>query len=121
MSLSYGEILIKALVNTLLGMGTVFVVLIFIAFLISLLPKLTKAIESIGKKKEPEAPAAASAVSMPSAAVLSAEEPEEELADDLELVAVITAAIAASEGVPTDGFIVRSIKKSARNKWKRVG
>ena len=36
----------------------------------------------------------------------------EEESDDLELVAVIAAAIAASEGaVSTDGFVVRSIRK----------
>lgn len=120
--MSYGEILVKALINTLLGMGTVFLVLIFIAFLISLLPKLTGMIESIGKKKTKQEaaavnkPAASAAVSVPAAA----QESEEELVDDLELVAVITAAIAASEGVSADGFVVRSIKRSAQNKWKRA-
>ena len=49
------------------------------------------------------------------------EEPEEELADDGELVAVIAAAIAAYEGsTSTDGFVVRSIKRSKTNKWKRA-
>lgn len=118
--MSLGEILVKALINTLLGMGTVFVVLIFIAFLISLLPKLTAVIESIGKKKEPVSPVSAPAPASAPAVLSAADEPEEELVDDLELVAVITAAIAASEGVPTDGFIVRSIRKSTQNKWKRV-
>jgi hypothetical protein len=38
-----------------------------------------------------------------------------EEADDLALVAVIAAAIAAYEGhTTTDGFVVRSIKKSRR-------
>ena len=37
---------------------------------------------------------------------------EEEETDDCELVAVIAAAIAASEGaVTTDGFVVRSIRR----------
>ena len=45
---------------------------------------------------------------------------KEELSDDLELVAVIAAAIAASEGAAsTDGFVVRSIKR-AGNKWQRA-
>ena len=49
------------------------------------------------------------------------EEQEEELADDGELVAVIAAAIAAYEGsTSTDGFVVRSIKRSKTNKWKRA-
>lgn len=118
--MSLGEILVKALINTLLGMGTVFIVLIFIACLISLLPKLTAALESMGKKKEPVSPVSAPARVSASAVLSAVDEPEEELVDDLELVAVITAAIAASEGVPADGFIVRSIRKSAQNKWKRV-
>lgn len=112
--MSITEILIKALSNTVLGMGTVFLVLIFISFIISMLPKITGAIENMGKKKE-EAPAADS---VPAAPVV--EEEEEELVDDLELVAIITAAIAASTGSSTDGFVVRSIRKSAKNNWKRV-
>ena len=40
--------------------------------------------------------------------------------DDDELVAVIAAAIAASEGTTTDGFVVRSIKRSKNNKWKNA-
>ena len=43
---------------------------------------------------------------------------EEDLVDDGELVAVIAAAIAASENTSTDSFVVRSIRKS--NKWKRA-
>lgn len=43
----------------------------------------------------------------------------EELSDDCELVAVIAAAIAASQGASsTDGFVVRSIRR-AGNKWQR--
>ena len=36
---------------------------------------------------------------------------EGQLVDDLELVAVISAAIAAATGSSTDGFVVRSIKR----------
>ena len=46
---------------------------------------------------------------------------EENLTDDLELVAVIAAAIAASEGAAsTDGFVVRSIRKSNAKKWQNA-
>ena len=41
-------------------------------------------------------------------------------ADDLQLIAVITAAIAAAEGTSTDGFVVRSIKRRSNNKWKKA-
>ena len=37
--------------------------------------------------------------------------------DDLELIAVISAAIAAAEETTTDGFVVRSIKRRPSNKW----
>ena len=37
--------------------------------------------------------------------------------DDLELIAVITAAIAAQEGTSSDSFVVRSIKRRTSNRW----
>ena len=46
---------------------------------------------------------------------------EEELSDDTELVAVIAAAVAAYEGSgSTDGFVVRSIRKSNKSKWQNA-
>ena len=111
---STGEILEKAGLNTLIGMGTVFAVLIFISLVIALLPKLTGLIEGAGKKKTAAPAPAAPAVPAPVAAA------EEELADDLELVAVIAAAIAAYTGTSTDDFVVRSIKRSTTNKWKKA-
>lgn len=106
-----GEKVEKALLNTLIGMGTVFVVLIFISFIISLLKHVNK----IGAKKEEptEQP-------QPAPAPVVVEEEDEEEVDDLELVAVITAAIAASENTPADGLVVRSIRKvNKTNNWKR--
>ncbi len=101
---SFGEKMEKAALNTLLGMGTVFVVLILISLIISLfsfIPKL------FGKKKEPEK-------AQPEKNDVVAQISEkEELNDDLELAAVISATIAAYEGSgSTDGFVVRSIRKS---------
>lgn len=105
-----GEKLTKAALNTLMGMGTVFVVLIFISFLIGCFRYIHEWEEKRNAKTAPEpAPVPASVV----------EEEEEELADDLELVAVITAAIAASEDTPADGLVVRSIKRAPVSKWKR--
>ena len=70
----------------------------------------------MSKKKVKEAPAA-KAVDKAVAQIAEGEE----LSDDLELVAVIAAAIAASEGVAsTDGFVVRSIKRANTNKWQRA-
>lgn len=105
---STGEILKKAGLNTILGMGTVFVVLIFISFIISLFEKIPALEEKFRKKgTAPAAPAPA-----PAAEPVPAAE-----ADDSELIAVIAAAIAAAEGTTTDGFVVRSIKRRKSNKW----
>lgn len=105
---TFGELMTKAAMNTLLGMGSVFAVLILIMFIISLFGYIPKIQAMFAKKEEkPAAPAPA-----PVAAPV-VEEVEE--VDDYTLVAVIAAAIAAYEGqTTTDGFVVRSIKKSRR-------
>lgn len=109
---STGEIMEKAGLNTILGMGTVFVVLIFISVLISLF-KYIPALEAKFRKQP-----AAEKKEVP-APVTAAEVVEEDLTDDLELVAVIAAAIAAAEGAAsTDGFVVRSIRRRPSNKWR---
>ena len=108
---STGEILEKAGLNTVLGMGTVFVMLIFMSFIISLIKYVPALLNGTSKKKKEEAPKAA-----PAPAVAAAVEEAEEM-DDTELVAVIAAAIAATEGTTTDGFVVRSIKRRKSNKW----
>lgn len=108
-----GEILKKAGLNTLLGMGTVFTVLIFISLIISLF-KFIPAIENVFKRKPKEE--AKEVLSSASENVLEAV--SEDVTDDTELVAVIAAAIAAYEGTTTDGLIVRSIKRRPANKWK---
>lgn len=109
---STGEILKKAGLNTILGMGTVFVVLIFISFIISLF-KFIPAIEKKFSKKANVAPAQAAPVPAPTAAPAVPQAAD----NDGELAAVIAAAIAAAEGTSADGFIVRSIKRRKSNKW----
>ena len=96
--------MMKAVLNTLLGMVTVFAVLILISLIISCFGIFSKIPSSAAK--EDKAAVAAKPAAQP---VVQA---SEELSDDLELVAVIAAAIAASEGAAsTDGFVVRSIKR----------
>ena len=113
---SFGEMMIKAALNTLMGMGTVFAVLILISLLIScfnFIPKIQAKFSA--KEKAPVQTAAPAPVAAAPVAV------EENLTDDLELVAVISAAIAASEGaVSTDGFVVRSIRRANTSKWQRA-
>ncbi len=100
--------MLKAALNTLIGMGTVFVMLIVISLIISLftfIPKLQAAFSKKDKQEEVKSAGVENAVTQ-----ITAQEETE--ADDTELIAVIAAAIAASEGAAhTDGFVVRSIRK----------
>ena len=66
--------------------------------------------EKILSEKNIEASNGAQGVDNAIAQIVSSEEQDEEV-DDLELIAVITAAIAASENTSTDGLVVRSIRK----------
>lgn len=109
-----GEKMEKAAMNTLMGMGTVFLVLIFISLLINCFKYINAFEQKMKTKSQKEviAPVVpAEPVAVPA---------EEELVDDLELVAVITAAIAASTGASADGLVVRSIKRAPGAKWKRA-
>lgn len=105
----------RAGMNTLMGIGIVFLMLVFLSFVIGLFKYISKIQDNLTKKKaQEEAPAAA-----PAAAVVpAAEAADEDFADDLELVAVISAAIAAYENTSGDSFVVRSIKKSKN--WRRA-
>lgn len=111
-----GENMTKAALNTLMGMGTVFAVLIFISLLISCF-KYISVFEN--KMKAKNAAPAPVPVPAPAPVVEAVEE-----TDDLELVAVITAAIAAAEEaagtVPADGLVVRSIRRVSGSKWKKA-
>ena len=105
----------RAGMNTLMGIGIVFLMLLFLSFVIGLFKYIEK-FQNVGKKKAAEeAPKAEEA---PAPAIAQSEAADEDFADDLELVAVISAAIAAYENTSGDSFVVRSIKKS--NKWHRA-
>ncbi len=108
--MSLGEILKVGAIDTVLGMGTVFCILIFIAFCIWLMGKLCA----------PKVAATAAAAAVP--------QPETAAADDAfdgftpETVAVITAAIhqmiADEQGeAATEGYIVRNVRRA---QWKRI-
>lgn len=114
---SMGKQIERAALNTAMGIGIVFFVLVFLILVIGRLHIIPDMIEKKAKANAPE-PAPAPAPAAPAAAAVVEE--EEDLMDDLELVAVITAAIAASETTSGDGFVVRSIKKANRRNWQRA-
>lgn len=112
-----GEKLENAGLNTLLGMGMAFTVLIIIALVISLFPLINKLTE-----KKPETNKEITEKSIETVTSQIAE--KEELTDDSELIAVISAAIAAyeaSQGTGGDGFVVRSVRKVGKaSNWKKA-
>lgn len=115
---SFGETMQYALLNTVMGISIVFVVLLLISWIIGLFKYIGKIEAKLAAKKNKTAEPAK--VETPAAAVA-----EEELSDDLELVAVITAAIHAYEeaqgnNIPADGLVVRSIRKVNKAKWQNA-
>ena len=105
-----GELMKRAALNTLIGMGTVFAVLILISLIIAAFGIIPKIQNKLTEGKSVSQPGVVdNSVEQSTVREEAAEEP-----DDLELVAVIAAAIAASEGAAsTDGFVVRSIRRRA--------
>lgn len=111
---SLGESMKTAALNTVLGMGITFIMLIIISFVISLLKYLPGSGGSKNKTQKKEKNTKKATVTKSTdeeeiAAVIAAATAASQ--DDTELVAVISAAIAAATGTSTDSFVVRSIKK----------
>lgn len=107
------DVLVRAGQNTIMGISIVFVMLLLISFLISLFKLLGRFSAENRKTAVDEAPASPAPI-----------ETVDE-ADDLELVAVITAAIHAYEeaqgnDIPADALVVRSIKKINKSKWQNA-
>lgn len=102
----------KAGINTVMSICIVFAVLIFIACIISLF-KFIPMLFSNNKKEE-------TPVTAPEVVVAPV---VEDVTDDTEIVAVITAAIVASMGseAPADGLHITSIKRRVNSKWKKGG
>lgn len=111
---SLGENMEKAALNTLMGMGTVFIVLIFISLLISCF-KYISVFENKKKAAAPAAPAPAPApVALTTAAPAGTDDAE------MERLAIMTAIIEhRRRTASSDSLVVRPIKRSAGNRWKR--
>ena len=86
----------------------------FLSFIISLFRFIGAAADKSMVSHEAPKPIPPAPVQTP--AVQNA--PEE--TDDRELVAVIAAAIAAAENTSTDSFVVRSIRKANKTKWRNA-
>ncbi len=109
---SVGSRLGKAAGNIVIGLGTVFVILVVLTLIISSFRLLQK------KEKPAPADAAPAKDATPAAAEAKPAVEAVPAGDPNELIAVITAAIASLDDAPTDGFKVRSIKRLNTNKWR---
>lgn len=109
--MTLGEKLNAGLVTLVLGMGTVFAVLIFLWVIIALVGKiLGAATKSKAPKKAAESAPVPAAVSEP------APEVESGISDE-ELVAVMAAAIAAFGGENAPRMRIRSVRRSTN--WNK--
>ncbi|MDD6262501.1 MAG: OadG family protein [Clostridiales bacterium] len=109
--MTLGEKLNAGLVTLVLGMGTVFAVLIFLWVIIALVGKILGAAT---KGKAPKK--AAEPASVPAAVSEPAPEVESGISDE-ELVAVMAAAIAAFGGENAPRMRIRSVRRSTN--WNK--
>ena len=116
-NMSPGEKFLASLQVTIFGMAIVFVVLFVLFLVIKLLELLLHKTDSKSKDKEEKQKAVAVAQ------VGSAEDRTEETREDEELVAVITAAIAASLHTSTHNILVKNIVRIADEtpNWGKLG
>ena len=115
---SIEDAMAEAAVNTVIGISVVFLALLFISFVISLFKYINKFEQKLANKKAGKAAPAPQPAPAPAPVVEAAPE-----TDDLELIAVITAAIHAYEeaqGNAVSGdLVVRSIKKR-NSRWQNA-
>ena len=115
---SIEDAMAEATVNTIIGITVVFLALLFISFVISLFKYINKFEQKLADKKAGKAAQAPQQAPAPAPVVEAAPE-----TDDLELIAVITAAIHAYEEAQgnnvTGDLVVRSIKKR-NSRWQNA-
>ncbi len=110
-TLSMGEKLLGGLITTVMGIGITFMVLLLLWVIIAVVSKAIAGTENKTKKSDvPVTP-----VATPVAAV--------ERTSDSELIAVITAAIAAAEGGASSNLIIKRISRVTGNApaWSTAG
>ena len=115
---SIEDAMAEATINTIIGISVVFLALLFISFVISLFKYINKFEQKLANKKAGKAVPVPQPAPAPAPVVEAAPE-----TDDLELIAVITAAIHAYEEAQgnnvTGDLVVRSIKKR-NSRWQNA-
>ena len=108
--LDRNELILEGLAYTVMGILVVFMILVIIMLVIKAMALLS------GESKPKKAPQETKVVETPVEAPVVTQ-----TADDSELIAVITAAIAAAMGGNSSGFVVRSYKAVSGNAWNKAG
>ena len=106
--LDRNELILEGLAYTVMGILVVFMILVIIMLVIKAMALLS------GESKPKEKVQETKVVPMEAPVVT-------QTTDDSELIAVITAAIAATMGGNTSGFVVRSYKAVSGNAWNKAG
>ena len=119
--MSKSELVQGALITTLMGMGTTFVVLVLLWCIIALVSKIINKSGGSGGNPAPAQTAAPKAAE--SAAPVAKAEASVPAGPGTELIAVIAAAIAAMEGTSPGNLIIRKINRVSGNStpWSRAG
>ena len=102
------DIIFDGVVYSIMGVCVVFLILLIIMYVIKAMALF--AVDNSAKKTVEKEPQEKPVI----------QEIKKET-DDTELIAVITAAIAASMGKSTSGLIVRSYKKISGGAWNKAG
>ncbi len=110
MELNVKNVIAEGLAYTVMGIVVVFAVLVLIMLVIKAMALFSA--EKPQVAKEPE--------QMPKQAPVQVAETITK-SDDTELIAVITAAIAAAMGKSASSLMIRSYKKISGNAWNRAG
>ena len=117
---SIEDAMAEAAVNTVIGISVVFLALLFICFIISLFKYINKFEQKLADRKAGKTAPVPQPVAAPTPAPVAEAKPD---TDDLELIAVITAAIHAYEeaqgNTVTGDLVVRSIKKR-NSRWQNA-
>ena len=98
------DVIFEGLAYTVMGICVVFLMLVIIMYVI-------KAMQFFAKEEQPQKKAEPK----------KSEPVVEKTQDDTELVAVITAAIAASLGTSASDLVIRSYKKISGGAWNNAG
>ena len=109
------ELILEGLAYTVMGILVVFMILVIIMMVIKAMALLSGESKPKEKKEKQQVKKEQSSL-VPDVVPVATQK-----TDDSELIAVITAAIAAAMGQSASGFVVRSYKAVSGNAWNKAG